>query len=686
MTTTEERTTTAPPVRESRPAAAAPRRFRPDIEGLRAVAVVTVVLSHADLVLTGGYVGVDVFFVISGFLITRQLADEMAKRGRVDFARFYARRFRRIVPAATLVLLTTLGASWLWVSPLRLPSITLDAVFAAISGINWRLAAGGTDYFQASAPPSPLQHYWSLSVEEQFYAVWPLLLVVSALLLGRLLGRQRAIVGTLVVLVAVSYWLSVTVTATSEPWAYFGSQTRAWELALGALVAVTARTWTRLPRIVAGLLSWAGLGLIGYAAWTFTSGMSYPGSLAAVPVAGAALVVVGGCAGPRWGAELVLRLWPMQAVGRVSYSWYLWHWPVLLLLPVALNRPADPRVNGVAIGASFVLAVLTYRFVEEPFRRRATLVHYPQRGIIIGSGLVGISVAASLVLGSIVVVPGSTGLPSVSVALSPAAVIQATTTKTLPADLTPPLESALRDQADSRNCFVDYFGTTPNTSPECIFGDPAGTKTLVLLGDSHAAQWAGPIFAWGKQNHWKVWLLAKSSCQAGNYPDYVVPALHRVYTECNTWRDAALRFITGIKPQMVVIGSLSKGVTITPEGMTQTTQQLRKTGAKVLYIADNPYMGIDPPSCLAQYPADIQRCSVPRSAAGLDAPARLAEIKGTADGGGEVWDPIPYLCADVCPSVIGNIGVYKDESHLTNTFTTSLLPELGPVMTKLAGG
>ena len=682
MTAVDDRTVELPVIR----AVPAPRRFRPDIEGLRAVAVVTVVLSHSGLALTGGYVGVDVFFVISGFLITHQLADELRRRHRIDLARFYARRFRRIVPAATLVLLATLGASWLWVSPLRLPAITLDAVFAAVSGINWRLAANGTDYFQATAPPSPLQHYWSLSVEEQFYAVWPLLLVASALLLGRHLGRVRAVAGTLVALIGVSCWLSVTVTATSQPWAYFGSQTRAWELALGALVAVTARTWTRLPGRVAAILSWAGLASIGYAAVTFTGQTLYPGALAAVPVVGAALVVAGGCAGPTGGAETVLGLRLMQAGGRISYSWYLWHWPVLLLLPLALDRPAEPLVDLAAIGVSLVLATLTHRFVEEPFRRRATLVHYPQRGIIIGSGLVGISVAAALVLGSAVVVPGTTGLPAVSVALSPAAVVAATTARTLPANLTPPLDGALRDQANSRTCFTDYFGTRPTTTPECVFGDPAGAKTLVLLGDSHAAQWAGPIFAWGRQNHWKVWFLAKSSCQAGNYPDYVVPALHRVYTECNAWRAAALEFVAAIRPQVVVIGALSKGITIRPEGQAQTTRQLRGAGAKVLYIADNPYMGIDPPSCLAQYPTDIQRCSVPRTAAGLDAPARLAEIQGTLDGGGQVWDPIPYLCADVCPAVIGDIGVYKDESHLTNTFTTSLLPQLGPVLTRLGGG
>jgi peptidoglycan/LPS O-acetylase OafA/YrhL len=672
------------------------RRFRPDIEGLRAVAVVTVVLAHAGLALPGGFVGVDVFFVISGFLITRQLVDELDARGRVDLARFYARRCRRILPAATLVLLVTLLACWWWLSPLRVPAVTLDAALAAVSGVNWRLGVTGTDYFAATTAPSPFQHYWSLSVEEQFYLVWPLLLVASALLLGRAVGRTRAVVGVLAVVIAGSFGLSVVLTATAAPLAYFGSHTRAWELALGALVAVTARRWARLPGAAAAALTWLGLGLIALAAVGFTEAVPYPGSLAAVPVLGAALVVAGGCAAPRGGAEVLLRLPPMQVAGRYSYSWYLWHWPLLLLLPVALGRGSeaseaeaapDPVLALVAVVASFGLAAATHRWVEEPFRRDADLVRFPQRAIMIGTGLVAVSVAAAVAVSAAVVVPGSaSGVAAPSVALTPAAVVEATRATALPGNLRPALESALRDQADTRTCFDDYFATEPDTGPGCVFGDPAGTRTMVLLGDSHAAQWAGPVFAWAEQNGWRVQFMAKSSCQPGVYPDYVVPALQRVYTECNQWRAAAFDFVAATRPEMVVLGSLAKGVTITPDGMAEAVEVLRGSGARVLYIADNPYMGIDPPACLAEHPQDVQRCSVPRGAASVEAPARLAQIEGALVAGAEVWDPVPYLCAEVCPSVIGDIGVYKDENHITNTFATSLLPRLGPVLAQLAGG
>jgi peptidoglycan/LPS O-acetylase OafA/YrhL len=666
---------------------APPRTFRPDIEGLRAVAVVTVVLAHAGLAFPGGFVGVDVFFVISGFLITRQLVSELDRRGKVSFARFYARRFRRIVPAAAVVVVATVLACGAWLSPLRIEALSRDAVWSALSFVNWRLAQQGTDYFHAGTAPSPFQHYWSLSVEEQFYLVWPILLVLTALLAGRRWGQRRAVVVALAAVVVVSFTLSVLVTAQSQPWAYFGSHTRAWELAAGALLAVTVPLWTRLRPGIAAALSWAGLGLIAVALFAFGEGTLYPGALAAVPVVGAVLVVAGGCAQPRWGAEVVLGVGPMQFLGRMSYSWYLWHWPVLLLLPAALDRDPDTATALVAVIGSLALAVLTHHLVEEPFRNNAGFGRHPQRPIIVGSGLIAVASAAALAVGAVVVVPSSSGsVATPSVALTPAAVVEATRATTLPADLAPPLESALRDQAPTHDCFIEYAGTAPNLTDECVFGDPNGKRTMVLLGDSHAAQWAGAIFRWGAQHGWKVWFIAKSSCQPGWYPDFIAPALHRLYTECNQFREAAFAFIQQLRPELVVVGSLSRGSTITPAGMEKSTRMLRDAGARVLFIADNPYMGIDPPDCLAQHSDDIQRCSVPRDTAGVNSPERLAEIQGALAGGAQVWDPVPYLCANTCPSVIGNIGVYKDENHLTNTFTTSLLPELDPVLMRLTGG
>ena len=229
------------------------RKFRPDVEGLRAVAVTIVVLSHLSFGLPGGYVGVDVFFVISGFLITRQLVNEYASTGRISFKGFYSRRAKRILPAATVVIIGTVWACKTWDSPLQVRTDAVDGLFAAFSGINWRLAAHGTNYFAIGSTPSPFQHYWSLSVEEQFYFVWPALLLVVGSVFGRRFGKRASLIWALLILIAVSLTVSVATTRTSSSWAYFGSQTRVWELAFGALLAVTVSVWTRMPPALASL-------------------------------------------------------------------------------------------------------------------------------------------------------------------------------------------------------------------------------------------------------------------------------------------------------------------------------------------------------------------------------------------------------------------------------------------------
>ena len=293
------------------------RRFRPDIEGLRAIAVVFVIVCHASLALPGGYVGVDIFFVISGFLITQQLLRERDRSGRSSFAQFY-RAASRVgsFPAAAVVTCATLVASYCLLSPLRIPSIVKDAVAAPSSVSTGVLAAAGTNYFNASAPPSPFQHYWSLSVEEQFYLVWPVLIVVVALLCRRRVGLKWPL--TLVLGSHHRYvpWASIHVTQVSASYAYFGTDTRAWELATGALVALWGTKLSRLPWVPAVVMAWVGIAAMFWAGFALDGSTAYPGWIAQIPVYGAALVIAAGCGmAVRGGPELVLRRSPFQRHG-----------------------------------------------------------------------------------------------------------------------------------------------------------------------------------------------------------------------------------------------------------------------------------------------------------------------------------------------------------------------------------
>ncbi|MEX5636225.1 acyltransferase family protein [Parafrankia sp. FMc2] len=687
------------------------RRFRPDIEGLRAVAVILVVLGHSGLALPGGYVGVDVFFVISGFLITRQLVTERATHGRISLAGFYARRARRIVPAAAVVIVATMLAAWRWMSPLRIHSTGVDAVLSAVSAINIRLAQEGTDYLRADGPPSPFQHFWSLAVEEQFYAVWPLLMIVTAALAGPVRRHRAGPVAVLLVAVAgTSLALSAVITPRSAPWAYFGGHTRAWELALGALVALAAPGLARMPRALSSQLTWLGLAGIMVAATMFGEATPYPGLAAVLPVAGSALVIAGGCAAPPRGAELLLRAWPCQLMGRVSYSWYLWHWPVLILWPEATGEQPGTAGKIVAVGLSLLLAVVTYYAVEQPVRSRPALVRRPVLGLGLGGCSIGAAVAASLVIVQLAALPTGSGVPAARLDASggpaggglagggpaggpagggPSAglsrVIEQSLDLTgLPAGLRPSLDQAPSDYKANR-CYTSITSSTPT---DCVYGDPSGRRTVVLFGDSHANQWFNAMNDISRRYNWRLVPYTKGGCPPADYPDFVLETLKRVYTECNTWRAEALHRIRTLAPDLVVIGSEARteAIRVGAGGMTRMVRELRSTGAKVVLIADTPYPGFDVPDCLARNPGHVRRCVVQVSESKLTEPQRAIETRGALDGGAMLVDPVPWLCSrDQCPPIIGDTVVYYDKSHITGTYSAALAPYLGPELVRLAG-
>jgi len=449
------------------------------------------VLYHAHASLApGGYVGVDVFFVISGFLITGQLVRELRADGRISFLAFYARRARRILPAATLTVVVTAVASALLLDPLAAKRALDDALSAVYFGANIHFAAQGADYFNAGLAPSPFQHFWSLSVEEQFYFVWPLLLVVSSLGWLRVSRRDRrervhrpvigAVIVVLAILAAISLMASIRETPASPSWAYFSIVTRAWELAVGAMVALALPRVARLDRRIAIPLSWIGLGCIALAAGLFSGTTSYPGDLALLPVLGSAAVICGGSAlaSRRFGAEALLGTPPFQRVGAWSYSWYLWHWPLLAFLRVASGGPLPVPVRIIAILLSFALAVLSYHLIEQPFRK-SSLAPSP-----LITRYAGVGIALALVLG---VVWKDGGLPSRFPDLHP-------------------------EQAEiSSNCIVNYGINTPDLSAHC-YNPVANTSSIALWGDSHSAALAPALRSEVTARGYNFVQFSKSSC------------------------------------------------------------------------------------------------------------------------------------------------------------------------------
>ncbi|GIF10469.1 acyltransferase family protein [Actinoplanes teichomyceticus] len=645
---------------------------RPDIEGLRAVAVLLVVLGHAGVPLAaGGYVGVDVFFVISGFLITSLLRREAAA-GRLSIHRFYARRALRLLPAAALVLVATLVAARLWLPAIRLGELARDALSATGYVANLRFALTGTDYLDADAAPSPFQHFWSLAVEEQFYLAWPLLLLVA---------RTRArTAGVLVAVVAGSFTAGVLESARSAPWAYFGPHTRAWELGAGALLAVLA------PRLRGAWPGAAGLAAILVAAVWCDGRTPYPGVAALLPVGGAMAVLAGGC------RPLAAR--PLRAVGRLSYGWYLWHWPVLLIGPAALGVDASPPLALLLAAAALGLSWVTYHLVENPLRRHPRLRRRPNRALGLGAGLSG-AVAATAVTVALLPhpVPAGAAIRDLPVATARAAdpyavvaraVRAARDTRELPANLTPSLARVNADKARvwADGCHVEAPATAAPAG--CVYGDPAGSTTVVLYGDSHAAHWFPALQRVAGRHRWRLVSLSKSSCSAADLRLWH-DGLRREYTECARFHAGALARIRALRPGLVVIGSSFNYRPVDTRAdesgqwraaWQRTAAALRATGARVAIIADTPYLGGERvPVCLARQARlkRIDRCGR-RVPAALRGPAQRRSLTGLT--GVTVIDPVPWLCAGFCPPVIGNVLAYRDTNHLTTTYARTVAPLL----------
>lgn len=672
------------------PAKSEPRR---DIQGLRAVAVGLVVLDHSGIRhVGGGYVGVDVFFVISGFLITSLLARELARTGRISVRAFYARRALRLLPASTLVVLATLAGSWLYLSKIRFTEYAGDAVSSALYAVNFRLAAAGTDYLDADSPPSPFQHFWSLAVEEQFYVVWPLLLAL-AWRAGRRRGHPvRWAAAVLCAGCGVSFWLNVTLTADSPPWGYFGSHARFWELGAGALLALAADRVRRLPVPVAAGLTWVGLGCVLLAAVGYDAGTPFPGRYALLPVLGAVLVLGGGCVPAAYGAGFVLGRGPAVWVGGLSYGWYLWHWPLLVVGPAALGRPAGVwlalTLDAVALG----LAWLTLRLVENPVRFAAAFRGRPWRALRLGGGL---SAGAALVAVFAGLHPPaiSSGRPAPDLARELAAAadpparlgeLLAASGGSLPSNLTPALEriKPVRSAVYRDGCHVDNAATG---TPACVYGDPHSDTVVVLFGDSHAAQWFPALDRLARERHWKLVSLTKASCKTA---DVTIVNGRRPYTSCDTWRRRTVARIKALHPDLVVVSSSEAGDPVRPaadplrqwtEGYRSVLASLASSGARVAALLDTPWPDGDAVECAASHPLHLGRCSR-RLADAVHDPVRRQALRDAAKAAGaEVVDPAPWVCtADgTCPVLVGNTLVYRDDSHLAESYAAALAPVLG---------
>jgi peptidoglycan/LPS O-acetylase OafA/YrhL len=698
------------------------KEFRPDIEGLRAVAVLAVVLFHAEIPgVSGGFVGVDVFFVISGFLITGLLWREASTSGSVRLGRFYGARARRLLPASALVGVFIMVSSVLVLPPLSARTVIGDGIASALYVSNYRFALQGVDYLASMAPPSPFQHYWSLGVEEQFYVVWAPLILGTTWLITRARRKsaagkaisQRPYLVVLTLVAVVSFGLSLVVTFWAPSLAFFSLPTRAWQLAVGGLVALTTIHWRRLSKRMAEITGWVGLALIVAACVCFSQTTLYPGWAAVLPTLGSVLVIGAGCATPTQGCGHLLKLRPMQWLGRISYSLYLWHWPLLLM---ALWAIAPVTGHAMVLGAaaivlSIALAALTLRFVENPLRFAPQIRNSPFRSLAVG----GIATAVAVCVGLALQVPNPVGHGAPAAALTvsatplppradivtadaavqhafaqvQAAVAASVTIKAVPSNLTPPLADAAQKGdpgAAPAGCVLSYFDVG---QPECATGDTTSSTTMALIGDSNAAMWNPAFKQVAEERHWRLETMAKLGCPMLDLPT-LNPVLERPYTECAQWRNQVIDRLKAEHPQLIVLSVLRRYganfgwrvgfTTYEPEwlaGVTRLVQQLRASGAQVLVLGPIPGPQSGAPDCLSVHLDDATACSTPRST-GVNAAGIAAEEVAAKTAGGQYANLTDLFCTtEVCPAIVGNTLVYSDQNHLTLQYARVLAPVMG---------
>ncbi len=689
------------------------KHFRPDIEGLRAVAIVAVVLFHAGVPgVGGGYVGVDVFFVVSGFLITGLLWREASTTGTVGLARFYGARARRLLPAAAAVLVATSVASAVLLPPLQARSVIGDGIASALYVGNYRFAIQGTDYLAADAPPSPFQHYWSLGVEEQFYLLWPALIIGTAWLLARTARdscatSRRSVapyVLVLTVLAAVSFVISLWWTDAWPSWAFFSLPTRAWELAAGGLVALTAAAWRRLTSTTAAVAGWGGLVLIVVTCTQIGETTPYPGATALLPVLGTALVIGAGCAATDVGVGRALSHPVMRSIGRLSYSWYLWHWPVLLLAPALFGHSLG-LAGRLATGAvSFGLAILTLHLIENPPRFAPQLTGSSERSLALGGVLTAAAVSVGLVLLTVRPVPVGQGEAAAPVAPAAArgpsaqapppisvrdqlmaAIAQSAEPRPVPTNLTPALDAITKPDVFVNGCVLSWKDTD---QPDCVSGDTGAPTTVALVGDSHAAMWQPAVDSIAQQRHWRMLTMSKVTCPLMDLP-ITSPYLGREFTECEQWRADITARLEVLRPQVVILDMSRRyaadfGFTSYDQAwltsLTQLVQRLHETGASVLLLGPIPDPHSTVPTCVSAHMDDASACSAARPEA-LNQAGMAAEAAATRAGGGQYAELSDLFCTtDRCPVIVGNTLVFRDDNHVTTEYTQVLAPVVGDLV------
>lgn len=671
---------------------AQPRGTRSEIQALRAVAVLAVVLYHLwPEKLTGGFVGVDIFFVISGFLITSHLLRVVAREGTVRLGQFWARRIRRLLPAAFVVLAVALVAtlalmSWSeWKQGLR------EIIASTLYIENWALALDSVDYLAAENSPTLVQHYWSLSVEEQFYIVWPLL-ILGALWIARRLKadavwQNRAMMIALVVVFMASLAVSVIWTNTSAASAYFATPTRAWEFAAGGLLAflparLAAPSATRGGAALHLLAGWGGLAAIGFTVVQYDGSVPFPSYTALLPVLGTAAVIWAGESAHSWSPTLIGKSGPIQWLGDVSYSLYLWHWPLVVLYPIIQGHPIGMKGGIGLLAVMIVLAWLSKRYIEDPFRHGSV---WKRTGRSFGFAAAGMAVITAVSIVSVTVIDAK--IAAADTEKPPYASVQelrAEVEETLVSSAwSIPNELGGRE-AQAEEWVVDYCLDVDSESARerCVYGNAESERTIVVIGDSFATHLLqGLRGAFGKE--YRIVPLTLAQCPIVDVP-VARTGSSEAFEECAPHNEKNLELISEISPDALIISDATvtsyrrmADVEPTDDRTALYEQGTDRAYGELAAVYDGPVIMIEsPPNANCKPRSGLsspQDCDNSDSPTGMSA---LQEYKLDAakQHGFATVNMGEWMCNEdgICPLLVGNTLTRADGGHLASKFSARL--------------
>jgi peptidoglycan/LPS O-acetylase OafA/YrhL len=658
---------------------------RLDIEGLRGLAVLLVVYFHAGLpALRGAFVAVDVFFVLSGFFLTSTLIRQLVTGDRVDLSDVYARRVWRLLPAMVVVLLATLISTMLLYAPIDRSAVADNMRPVSFFAGNLAFAANGVDYF--SAGENPLLHAWTLGVEYQLALLFPALVIWFARI-----GRRRAasaetsdarrlvvlrtVFGGIAVMAFISFVLSVWISATSPMWAYFGPHTRLWTVSAGAAMAFIAGGGQSIfgsstRRIHVAQL--VGLSAIIVPAWLYDRSMAYPGAIALAPVGGTLLLLSGGALASETPLGRLLSARPLTWLGRVSYPWYLWHWP-LMVLGAVLVPGIGPWARLACGIVGLLLAVVTQRWIERPFHMR---------------------LLPRLRSGSPLLYAAGVSLALVLIAQWASArsrhFVERTVHRTY---------AAAREDHMNHSCWVR--SVDDEVGAGCAFGDTGSGTTLALLGDSHAEHWLGGLERAGRAYGWRIEAHVMGGCPVSDFSALTSGATSRRYRECSRYREAMLGHMVGQRPSAAILSSFDYYVETAggkrgegqvseaawTEGLRRTYARLAGAGIPVIVIRGTPRVPFDVPSCLSRRAArlpfatdctyELDQAFIARARRAQDLAARGLDVRFV--------DMNDQVCtAPRCETERGGVVMFTDDNHLTATFARSVGSVLGERLAAVA--